>query len=185
VTRVLAERHRCRVTGFEINESAAQIAIPFLTRLVVGDLESPRDRERVVGQFDTIIAGDVLEHLARPEPVLAWMCSHLATGGHMIISLPNVAHWSVRRNLLRGRWELTDLGIMDRTHLRWYTRHSAEAMMEAAGLRTREHKSIYLFPGRWHKCLGPRVARWARRHRIPTAIDNAIACQHLFLVERG
>lgn len=185
MSRVLAERHHCRVTGFEINEAAARIAMPYLTNLIVGDLESSQDREQVVGQFDAIIAGDVLEHLTQPEPVLAWMRSHLAPEGHMIISLPNVAHWSVRRNLLRGRWELTDLGIMDRTHLRWYTRHSAETMFRSAGLTVREHKSIYLFPGRWHNWLGPRVAKWARKHRIPTAIDNVIACQHLYLVESG
>ncbi|MHB1319672.1 MAG: class I SAM-dependent methyltransferase [Anaerolineae bacterium] len=185
MTRVLAERHHCQVTGFEINEAAAQFAVPHLSQLVAGDLESPRDRERVVGQFDAIVAGDVLEHLAQPEPVLAWMRTHLAPGGIMVVSLPNVAHWSVRRSLLRGRWQLSDLGIMDRTHLRWYTRHSAEAMLRAAGLTIREHRSIYLFPGRWHGWLAPRVARWARKHPIPNAIDNLIACQHLFLLERG
>lgn len=183
MSRVLAGHYRCRVTGFERNKAAAQLALPYLVDLVVGDLERQQDRDKVDRQFDIVIVGDVLEHLAEPEPVLTWLVSRLVVHGKMIVSLPNVAHWSIRRNLLRGRWDVTETGLMDGTHLRWYTRGSAEAMLLAAGLRIIEHKSIYLFPARWQARLAPPIARWARRHSIPAPIDNVIACQHLFLAE--
>ena len=90
-----------------------------------------------LGNFDLILALDVLEHLTNGEAVLRRLREMLAEGGRMIISLPNVAHWSVAVPLLLfGRFDYADAGIMDRTHLRFFTEKTAREMIASAGLRT-------------------------------------------------
>lgn len=85
---------------------------------------------------DTIVFGDVLEHLTDPLSVLRAMRRQFpAEGTQAIVSLPNIAHLYVRFNLLMGRFDYADRGIMDRTHLRFYTLRTAKALVAAAGLR--------------------------------------------------
>lgn len=85
--------------------------------------------------FDVIVAGDILEHLPEPERLLARMAPLLAPGGVLLLSLPNVANVTVRAALLAGRFPYADRGILDRTHVRFYTRASARALLAGAGLR--------------------------------------------------
>jgi SAM-dependent methyltransferase len=75
--------------------------------------------------FDTIIFADVLEHLAWPAGVLKKYADLLKPDGTVIVSLPNVGLWSVRLGLLFGRFRYQDSGVLDRTHLRFFTRRSA------------------------------------------------------------
>jgi SAM-dependent methyltransferase len=84
--------------------------------------------------FDAIVCGDVLEHLADPWTALRGLAGLLHPGGTAAISLPNAAHWTVRRALLRGRFPREDHGLFDRTHLRWFTRADARALVLGAGL---------------------------------------------------
>lgn len=185
MTRVLSERQHCRVTGFEINAVAASSAQPYLRALIVGNLENPDDLAQVSGQFEVLLMADVIEHLACPELSLRGLRRSLRAGGRLIASLPNVAHWSVRRALLFGKWELADRGIMDRTHLRWYTRRTATSLIESAGYRVMQHRASYVFPahGRFH--LGQRYAAWAQRRIMPRAFDNLFALQHIFVAVTG
>lgn len=91
-------------------------------RAVVVDLEStPLSTVFPTERFDVVVLADVLEHLRRPESVLAGVADVLAPSGDVIVSLPNVAHADIRLALLEGRWEYADSGLMDRTHLRWFT----------------------------------------------------------------
>jgi SAM-dependent methyltransferase len=85
--------------------------------------------------FDVIVAGDVLEHLPRPEELLGELRPLLAPGGTLLVSVPNVANVTVRAALLFGRFPYAERGILDRTHLRFYTRASARALLEGAGYR--------------------------------------------------
>ncbi len=87
--------------------------------------------------FDVVVCADVLEHLPRPEDLLARIREWLAPGGLLFVSLPNVANVSVRAALLLGRFPYADKGILDRTHLRFYTRRSARGLLEDAGFRVR------------------------------------------------
>src|SRR5437016_12769572 len=87
------------------------------------------------GAFDAIVYGDVLEHLHDPARVLAALNRGLAPGGQAVISVPNVAHLWVRLSLAAGRFEYADRGILDRTHLRFFTRRSLGALLTGAGLR--------------------------------------------------
>jgi SAM-dependent methyltransferase len=85
--------------------------------------------------FDVVMASDVLEHTARPEELLKLMTRALKADGIVLVSVPNVAHWSVRLNLLLGRFDYEPMGIMDATHLRWFTSKSIAALFERCGLQ--------------------------------------------------
>jgi predicted TPR repeat methyltransferase len=87
--------------------------------------------------FDVAVCADVLEHLPRPEELLARIRAWLRPGGTLLVSLPNVANVTVRLALLTGRFPYAERGILDRTHLRFYTRSSARALIESAGFRVR------------------------------------------------
>ncbi len=88
--------------------------------------------------FDVAVCADVLEHLARPEDLLARIFRWLRPGGVLLVSLPNVANISVRAALLAGRFSYADRGILDRTHLRFFTRKSAGSLIAGAGFRIRD-----------------------------------------------
>jgi 2-polyprenyl-3-methyl-5-hydroxy-6-metoxy-1,4-benzoquinol methylase len=85
------------------------------------------------GGFDGVILADVLEHLREPEALLARARELLREGGSLVVSVPNVAHWSVRLPLLVGSFRYTARGILDRSHLRFYTLASIRAELERAG----------------------------------------------------
>jgi predicted TPR repeat methyltransferase len=87
--------------------------------------------------FDAVVCADVLEHLPRPEELLARIRQWLEPGGTLLVSLPNVANVTVRAALLLGRFPYADRGILDRTHLRFYTRRSARNLIEEGGFRVR------------------------------------------------
>lgn len=96
----------------------------------------PQDRLPAgLGNFDLILALDVLEHLVDPLSLLRQLVLQLAPGGSMIVSVPNVAHYSVVVPLLlRRRFAYADSGILDRTHLRFFVEDTAIALMNDAGL---------------------------------------------------
>jgi len=101
---------------------------------IIADLEQELPAA-LTGQFDLILALDVLEHLREPTAVLSRVLAHLAPGGRVIVSLPNISHISVSRALLfKRQFRFTDAGIMDRTHLRWFTEENAVGLLNAAGL---------------------------------------------------
>jgi len=100
---------------------------------VKADFLTP-DVIRQLGWFDIVLFADVLEHLAEPLQLLTLAKAALAPGGKIIASVPNIAHWSVRADLLRGRFVYRDCGIMDATHLRWFTDANLRRLFEAGGL---------------------------------------------------
>ncbi|MCX6717242.1 MAG: methyltransferase domain-containing protein [Candidatus Taylorbacteria bacterium] len=87
-------------------------------------------------KFDTIVFADVLEHVLYPEKVLEYFSkNYLINNGKVIISLPNIANWQVRLNLLFGKFNYTDTGIMDKTHLHFYSFRSASRLIRENNLR--------------------------------------------------
>ena len=133
----LARRIRplCRyLAGIELDaeaavEGAAYFDDPLVDDVVRG-LAGPW-RE----PFDVVVAGDVLEHLPEPERALALLPAVLKPDGLLLASLPNVANVTVRLGLLAGRFTPTDRGILDRTHLRFYTRRTGRELLGRAGFR--------------------------------------------------
>lgn len=121
----------CEVVGIESDERAAARAEGRLSTLIVGSVTDGSTRERVSGRFDAVLFGDVLEHLTDPLEVLRWAAT---IGDRVVVSLPNIAHWTARRQILRGRFPREDFGLFDRTHLRFFTRTTARELVERAGL---------------------------------------------------
>jgi SAM-dependent methyltransferase len=110
------------VIGVEPSEKAAATASTRLDKVTCGTF--PDDAED--HDFDCIVFNDVLEHVVDPWDVLRRTVEHLSPGGVVVASLPNVRNASVLGRLaLKGTWTYTDVGILDRTHLRFFTRRSA------------------------------------------------------------
>ncbi|HEX9408532.1 MAG TPA: class I SAM-dependent methyltransferase [Methylomirabilota bacterium] len=132
----LLTRQGWQVTALERDPAQAAKARGRCHEVIVADLDSAAPR--LEGAFDAIVYGDVLEHLSDPLPVLVALNRSLAPGGRVIVSVPNVAHLWVRLSLLLGRWDYGDRGILDRTHLRFFTRRSFLRFLGDAGLNIEE-----------------------------------------------
>jgi SAM-dependent methyltransferase len=129
----------CAVVGVEADPDAAAAATASgaFGRVVAGDVETDACRAELgaLAPFDALVCGDVLEHLRGPWDALAFLAALLAPDGRAVVSVPNIAHWTARRAVLRGRFPYAEHGLFDRTHLRFFTRASARALVEGAGLR--------------------------------------------------
>ena len=98
----------------------------------MGSIEDAEDE--FLRGYDVIVLGDILEHLAAPEAVLQRLVDLQRPGSTFIISVPNIANLWVRLSLLMGRFNYADRGILDRTHLRFFTRKTLLAMLNRTGL---------------------------------------------------
>jgi len=129
----------CVVVGVEADPAAAAAATAggACAEVVTGDVETADCRSALTTRapFDAVVAGDVLEHLRDPWAALAFLASLLRPGGRAVVSVPNIAHWTGRRALVRGRFPYAEHGLFDRTHLRFFTRTGARALVASAGLR--------------------------------------------------
>ncbi|MFH5804407.1 class I SAM-dependent methyltransferase [Alienimonas sp. DA493] len=136
VARQIRERDpNARVWGIEWNVDALAAAEPVLEAGFRVDLE---DREALRAAlrgltFDAVIAGDVLEHLSDPWGVLEDLFRHVAAGGVVLISLPNVGRWELIAHLARQRWPVEDRGVFDRTHRRFFMKNDLPGLAPAGG----------------------------------------------------
>lgn len=120
------------ITGVELHAPSARRARAVLDEVVTGRVEGSLGR--VTAPFDTILAYDLLEHLADPEPLLAGLPAVAAPGARLHVSVPNARHWSLARDLLlRGTFGYAEWGHRDATHLRWFTRRDLEALLRRTG----------------------------------------------------
>ncbi len=120
------------VTGVDIDEEAAEIARPYCEKLLISNLDD-FESVQLEGVYDMVIAADVLEHLRDPEVVLSKLKRFVKRDGWLVVSLPNVVNLYVRLNVLLGRFPYHSKGILDRTHLHFYTLKSAESMLKKTG----------------------------------------------------
>jgi 2-polyprenyl-3-methyl-5-hydroxy-6-metoxy-1,4-benzoquinol methylase len=138
--------------------------------------------------FDVVILDDILEHYADPGAILAQARAHLRPRGQVIVSVPNVAQLFVRLNLLLGQFEYTVRGIMDRTHLRFFTLASLRQMVRATGLRV-VSRSVTPVPFASIHPPGkaPLLSRWAEAasYWAARAWPGLMAYQFIMVAERG
>ncbi len=130
----LRDHAGCTVDGVTINEREAAIARPHYRRIEIADLEQPDWHTVFSGElYDFIVCADVLEHLRRPETALKACRQLLANGGQVLISVPNAGYSGLVAELLQGDFTYRDEGLLDRTHLRFFTRRSLLQFLQAAG----------------------------------------------------
>ena len=141
----LAAHKGCTVVGVEYVPEAAQAAAARFAHMITGSIEDPAVQAQVreLAPYDAVIFADVLEHLVDPWGVLATLRPLLSPGGRVLLSVPNIAHWTARLNLLLGRFDYTDGYLMDRTHLRWFTWKSARQLAARSGYRVVEEQSVF------------------------------------------
>jgi SAM-dependent methyltransferase len=129
--------HAARLIGVEPDPALAAHAARHYDAIHQIDIE--RETPPVEpGTLDVLVYGDVLEHLRDPWAVLKRDAALLAPGGTLLVCVPNIEHWSFAARLLAGTWRYEDMGLFDRTHLRWFTRDSMQQAIQAAGLRPME-----------------------------------------------
>ncbi|TKR33578.1 class I SAM-dependent methyltransferase [Luteimonas gilva] len=138
---LVAKGHR--VTGVELDPEAAEAARSALQEVFTGDADA-FFRAHPDRRFDAILLGDVLEHMAEPGATLARCASRLTPEGALAISLPCVAHGSIRAMLLEGRWDYADYGLLDRTHLRFFSYQGMLDLLAGAGLRIEKLHAVLM-----------------------------------------
>ena len=139
------KQNGCRVTGIEISGDNAKQARRHCEKVIVGNVETMKMPFRQ-NTFDAILSGDVLEHLHEPKAALEKVMPFLKDDGVIIVSLPNIANWKIRLKLLLGKFDYADWGIMDRTHLRFFTRKTARKLLEDAGYTIMYEDYVPSFP---------------------------------------
>ena len=144
----LKQRQSCEVWGVEYVPSIAEQAEAHLDRVVTGSIEEDAVLDLLPKDFfDVIVLADVIEHLREPEEVLKRLKACLWSESTVVASVPNVRHWSVLKDLLEGRWDYEDAGILDRTHLRFFTGSSLAALFRDAGYDIVEAQAVRLVDG--------------------------------------
>ena len=156
--------------GITISEQEAVQARAKLRQVIVGDLETMEALPFPEQFFDVVIFADVLEHLKNPARTLQLVKPYLKPGARLIASIPNIANFVIRFNLLCGRFEYTREGILDNTHLRFFTLGTAQELITLAGYRVEGIKfthsnwrfpklmGMQLVPYEWE--IQTRIARW-------------------------
>src|SRR6266480_3562261 len=134
MSQALRERRGATVVGVELDAEAAQLAAAYTERVLVGDAEE-LDLEAELGaeRFDAIVFADVLEHLRDPAALLRRVRPLVADNGVIVASIPNVAHASVRLALLGGSFRYREQGLLDASHLRFFTREGVQDLFESSG----------------------------------------------------
>lgn len=133
--RGIKARQSAKVTGVEFDPVAACEAQRYLDHVLTADIEGT-EVDFEPGAFDCVICADVLEHLRDPGAVLRRVHHWLAPDGHLIVSIPNVQHYTVVTGLLGGNWTYEAAGLLDRTHLQFFTRRDFERLLFASGFDT-------------------------------------------------
>lgn len=122
-----------QVTCIELDPEFAALARPYAKEVKVANAEEIQYRSEDGVPHDIIVAADILEHLVSPETVLSRLKAGLKKNGLLVVSLPNVANIYVRLNLLFGRFPYHTKGLLDRTHVRFYTLKSMRSLLTRTG----------------------------------------------------
>jgi methionine biosynthesis protein MetW len=166
VSRLIMYARDCAVVGLEPEGDRAAAASANGIEIVGAELRE--DLLPELGLFDVVLFADVLEHLVDPFEALRLAQRFLRNGGAVIASVPNIAHWTVRLSLLRGRFDYQPVGIMDATHLRWFTRRSLFRLFTQSGYRVVETKAS---AGMWMQVYQMAPWRW-----IPRRVLRKLMC---------
>lgn len=156
--RILAREFGCTVSGIEIDPEAAALCHDIYQQVVIGDIEELTPFEQLRNSpFNVIIFSNILEHLKNAEIALEAAKKLLHPKGYVLVSLPNVVTLRLRLGFLLGKFEYTEQGIMDRTHLHFFTLKTATEMFQSCGYQ------IVAFD----YLVGPRLGKRLKKIRFP------------------
>lgn len=128
-------------------------------------------------RFDCVVFNDVLEHLQDPWSVLSRTHVHLKEAGNVVASIPNMRYWPALKQLLvHGRWDYVDAGILDRTHLRWFTRSTIIDLFQDTGYRIDDMQALN---------VNTRGKLRRLRFVLPSLIDELLTLQYGVLASRA
>lgn len=175
MTKQMITGQQCRVTALEIDPESAELARQAGATVLTGDVQDEGVLEQLDGPFEVVVMADVVEHLREPEIVLSRLRLLLEPNGSLILSVPNIAHWTVRVSLLRGQFEYSEKGILDNSHLRFFTRKSIVRLLQESGYRVVRFESMYVFPLHHHHGLGHFFAK----RGTPGCIDGLFGYQFI------
>jgi methionine biosynthesis protein MetW len=181
LTNIVNNGKNNEVLGIEPDKSRAEVARSRGLDVFCGNLNEEYFSRRDL--FDVVVFADVLEHAADPAALLRLASRGLKPDGFVLISVPNVAHWSMRLHVLRGRFDYTEIGIRDATHLRWFTLKSVQELLHSQKFEVLAYKptagtwmpEYNARPWRWL----PRRIRWALVAILTKGIPTLFACQHV------
>ncbi len=160
ISEYLIKENLCSVTGIELDLASSELAKDKATKIICGDLETSDTWEKIygLGQFDIIMACAVLEHLKAPDLCLKRCKDALIPTGKMLITLPNINHWSARLRFAFGKFHYDEYGLFDNTHLRFFTFYTAKKMFDDIGLIVEyvsfEAKGMPIISGILRRILG-------------------------------
>jgi len=121
----------CTVFGIDNNKQALETAKKYCKKVFLMDIS----KAKIIGKYNIIILGDVIEHLPEPTHFLKRLKKNLKTDGYILISVPNIANIITRVNLFLGKFDYTDKGILDKTHLRFFTKKTLKNTIKEAGYK--------------------------------------------------
>jgi len=159
----------CETWGVDNDALAVKKAGKYCKKTFTVDLNKVSSLPIPKKYFDYIILLDVIEHLLHPEKILEIIKPYLKNGGEIIVSVPNIAHASVRWSLLKGEFKYTSTGILDKTHLHFFTKNSFENSIKKAG-----YKILKLSPTNG-MCKVPLLSKIT--DRLPYSWQYRIACK--------
>lgn len=180
---VLKEKKNCRIVGVEIDPEDAKKAESYCELVLNEDIEG-KDWESKLARykFDHVIFADVLEHLRDPGKVLSRVKRFLADSGSILISIPNIAHVSVRLELLSGKFIPEKIGILDDTHLKYFTKESFSGLVNSVGYKIKWlSQSSFDFPETMiKKFLDELGIKPSKKLMTTLSSPDSIAHQYIF-----
>ncbi len=180
--RYLTEAKQCVVDGVELDDSARELARPYYRTLLSLNLETADlGAQFQTATYDAIICADVLEHLRDPGLVLRQLAPLLRAEGKLIISVPNIGYAGLVATLIAGEFEYRRTGILDSTHLRFFTRKSLLELLAKSGFGAQRIQSVLVDPtdSEFAEQLRSRVAN----NVVGTVLQSPDALAYQFIIE--
>ncbi len=167
-------RKKCKVTGIDMDREALHEARKYCDKVILGNLDLLDKKLLPKQTFDYVLLLDVIEHLLHFNELLVALKPHLAQNGKLIISTPNIAHLSIRLKLLSGNFDYTEYGILDNTHVHFFTRNSLINILLSDGYKIEIIKASADFGqipqvGRLLRHL-PKEIQWQITKAMPTLL---------------
>jgi len=137
MSQYFQQQKKCKVFAVDINSQATAFVKKHCKKTITGDLEDKKTWIEIkkYKPYDIVFASSIIEHLSQPEFILQMTKQVLKNSGSLIITIPNIAHWRMRWNLLIGNWNYQDYGVLDKTHLRFFTYYTFQHLIKQAGFK--------------------------------------------------